>query len=198
MVQPATLLAFAVASVALVALPGPNLVYILTRGVSQGRRAGVISALGVEIGTLVHVAAATFGVSSVVAASPVAFTVLTWVGGAYLVHLAVRALRAPASTPDLPRGGAFRAGLLVNLFNPKVMLFFLAFLPQFVTPGAGPAAARIETLVLGAVFFALALTLDLCYAFAASALRHRVTGFRHQRYLVAAVYLGLAGYAVLI
>lgn len=200
------ILAFAAATIVLVAVPGPNLVYILTRSVSQGRRAGLVSALGVETGTLVHVLAATLGVSALVAASPVAFTVLSWGGAAYLLHLAVRTLRS-RDTLDLSGSGTvstgrtFVAGLMVNVLNPKVVLFFLAFLPQFVAADAAPGEARTQMLTFGVVFFALALVLDLGYALAGAALRARLTArpafATAQRYAVATVYCGLAAYAVL-
>jgi threonine/homoserine/homoserine lactone efflux protein len=200
------IIAFAAATIVLVAVPGPNLVYIITRSVSQGRRAGLVSALGVEAGTLVHVLAATLGLSALVAASPVAFAILSWGGAAYLLYLAVRALRS-RGTLDLSGSGGvstgrtFLAGLMVNVLNPKVVLFFLAFLPQFIAADAGPAEARTQMLVFGVVFFALALALDLCYALAGAALRDRLTSkpayVAAQRYAVATVYCGLAAYAVL-
>lgn len=199
------ILAFAAATIVLVAVPGPNLVYILTRSISQGRRAGLVSALGVETGTLVHVLAACLGLSALVAASPVAFTVLSWGGAAYLVFLAVRALRS-RGTLDLTGSGevstsrTFLSGLMVNVLNPKVVLFFLAFLPQFVAADAAPAEARTQMVIFGVVFFALALVLDLCYAFAGAAVGGRLTGkpafAAAQRYAVATVYVGLAAYAV--
>lgn len=200
------ILAFAAATIVLVAVPGPNLVYIITRSVSQGRRAGLVSALGVEAGTLVHVLAATLGLSALVAASPIAFAVLSWGGAAYLSYLAVRTLRS-RNTLDLSGSGGvstgrtFLAGLTVNVLNPKVILFFLAFLPQFITAGADPTEARTQMLTFGVVFFVLALILDLCYALTGAALRNRLTGrpgyVAAQRYAVATVYCGLAAYAVL-
>src|SRR5438094_474883 len=147
----ATLLAFAAASLLLVIMPGPNLVYIVTRSVSQGVRAGAVSALGVETGTLVHIGAAVLGLSTLVASSPVAFAVLRYAGAAYLCWLGLRALRRP-STVDIaeshrePLPRLFCSGLLVNVLNPKVVLFFLAFLPQFVRPGD---TARGQMAVLG-------------------------------------------------
>jgi threonine/homoserine/homoserine lactone efflux protein len=162
--------------------------------------------LGVEAGTLVHVLATTLGLSALVAASPVAFAILSWGGAAYLLYLAVRALRS-RGTLDLSGSGGvstgrtFLAGFMVNVLNPKVVLFFLAFLPQFIAADAGPAEARTQMLVFGVVFFALALALDLCYALAGAALRDRLTSkpayVAAQRYAVATVYCGLAAYAVL-
>ena len=204
MPEPARLLAFAAASIVLVAIPGPNLLYILTRSVDQGRRAGLVSAAGVETGTLVHVTAAAFGLSTLVAASPVAFSAVRYAGAAYLLYLGARALRRPS--PGEPAAGAgapplarvYRDGVLVNVLNPKVGLFFFAFLPQFLDPGA---AARPQLLVLGGVFFVLALTLDVAYALGGGALRtwlgRRPGARRWQRLVVGGVYLGLGAYAAL-
>jgi threonine/homoserine/homoserine lactone efflux protein len=183
---------FVLASLALIAVPGPNMIYILTRAATQGRRAGLVSAAGVETGTLVHVTAAAFGISAVLAAAPRVLAAVRLAGAAYLAWLAVRALRGTARDrpPDpapLPR--VYRDGVLVNLLNPKVLLFFLAFLPQFASPHGG----RLELLRLGLVFVALALVLDLSYALIGGALPR----WRPPRYLAATVYCGLAGYAML-
>ena len=196
-----TLLVFAVAAIALIVIPGPNLVYIVTRTVSQGRRAGFASALGVDAGTLVHIAAATAGLSAVIAHSPTAFAVVKYLGAAYLLYLGARTLLRRASndaatelTPE-PLARAFRQGMLVNVLNPKVALFFLAFLPQFIDPERGSAA--LQTLILGLEFFALGLAMDLVYVTVAAALRSRVSGpgGPRGRYVTSAVYLGLAAFA---
>lgn len=199
--------AFIAASLLLIAIPGPNLIYILTRSVDQGRRAGIVSAAGVETGTLVHVTVAALGLSSMIAASATAFTVLTYAGAGYLAYLGIRTLRSPAR-PDftaraahVPLGRVFRDGVLVNLLNPKVVLFFLAFLPQFVSPDSGPAAARAEMVGLGAVFLALGFTVDLVCALTGGAvsahLRRHSAGLRHQHKVVGTIYLALAAYVVL-
>lgn len=151
-----TLLAFAAATVLLVVIPGPNLLYIVGTGIGSGRRIAVASALGVEVGTLVHITASALGLSALLSATPVAFMVVRYLGVAYLVYLAIVAFR---STPGvnhsahhaaLPFGRAFRRGVVVNVLNPKVSLFFLAFLPQFVEPDA-PSKA-LAFLFLGAIF----------------------------------------------
>ncbi|WP_432011840.1 LysE family translocator [Streptomyces cucumeris] len=200
------LLAFIAASFALVLIPGPNLVYVLTRSVSQGRRSGVCSALGVETGTLVHIAAAVFGLSALIARSDVAYATLRYAGAAYLVHLGLRALRRPdtldlsGTAARIPLTKVFRDGVLVNVLNPKVALFFLAFLPQFVSPGQGTAGTRGQMLVLGAVFFLVALALDLVYALAGGLLsgwlRDRPRILRRQPQAVGAVYISLGLFAV--
>ncbi|AUY50944.1 LysE family translocator [Streptomyces sp. CB01881] len=192
--------AFVAASLVLILLPGPNLLYIVMRSVHEGRRAGVVSALGVETGTLVHVLAASLGLASLVSQSPAAFAVLRYAGAGYLAWLGVRTLTsrtdaAAAGAAPAAAGPAriYRDGVLVNLLNPKVILFFVAFLPQFLPSGLGTGAARARMLGLGTVFLFIALALDLCYAFAGAALsaRLRSAGVR-LKYPAAAVYLLLA------
>jgi threonine/homoserine/homoserine lactone efflux protein len=204
MLDPVRLAAFALASVTLITIPGPNLVYILTRSVSQGTRAGLVSAAGVETGTLVHVTAAALGLSSLVAASPVGFAVLRYAGAGYLAYLGVRTLvRSPGldlagEAARRPLRRVYRDGAVVNLLNPKVALFFLAFLPQFVSPQTAP---RPQMMVLGAVFFVLALVLDTAYALAGGAVggwSRRPRGHSSwQRYAVGGTYLSLGAYAAL-
>ncbi|KAB2352394.1 LysE family translocator [Actinomadura rudentiformis] len=201
-----TFLAFAAASIALIVIPGPNGIYIMTRSASQGYRAGLVSALGVETGTLVHIAFAVLGVSTLVAASPVAFNVLKLAGAGYLLYLAVRTVLRPSEldfsggTRPLPLRRVFRDGVVVNVLNPKVALFFLAFLPQFVTSDAGTAGARAQMMLLGAVFFGLAFALDAGYAVAGGAARRwlsrRSGSARRYSYAIGGIYLTLATYAV--
>jgi threonine/homoserine/homoserine lactone efflux protein len=139
-----SLLLFAGSAATLVLVPGPNLIYIVTRSVEAGRRAGFASMLGVETGTMVHVAAAAFGLSALLASSAVAFEIVKYAGVAYLVYLGVRALRSRDHEADSPATETgmrrtYAEGVLVNVLNPKVSLFFLAFLPQFVDPAGGSA-----------------------------------------------------------
>ncbi|MEV6400967.1 LysE family translocator [Streptomyces sp. NPDC051907] len=205
--DPQQLLLFVAASVALVGLPGPNILYICTRSVTQGTAAGMVSALGVETGTLVHALATAFGVAALVSAEPGALKAVTLLGAAYLLYLGFRSLtdsRSPGDAAEaarnrLPR--VYREGVLVNVLNPKVMLFFLAFLPQWVSEDAGGAQARTELMVLGTITFTIALIMDLGYAAVAGVLAKRLRGRASSgrgrgRYLVAAVYIGLAVAAV--
>ncbi len=197
---------FALSALALVAVPGPNLVYIVTRSVDQGRRAGFASALGVEAATLVHVALAAVGLSAFLASSATAFSIVKYAGVAYLVYLGVRTLTAGDDQPadaeaapeDAPARRVFAEGFVVNLLNPKVALFFLAFMPQFVDPGAG--AAWSQVLVLGAVLVTIGLLLDLAYALGAGALGSWVRGnpklARRRRYATGGIYLVLAAAAL--
>jgi threonine/homoserine/homoserine lactone efflux protein len=204
MPSPTTLLVFALAAGVLVVIPGPNHIYIVTRSIAQGRRVGLASALGVETGTLVHITAAAIGLSALIASSAVAFNFVRYLGAAYLAFLGLRAILGDhgAQLQDgRPRAGSARRayvdGILVNVLNPKVALFFLAFLPQFVDPHRGAAATQI--LVLGFVVFVIATTSDIVYALAAGALgswlRGRPAFARRQRFLTGGIYLGLAAVA---
>ena len=198
-VDPETLVLFTLASAALIAVPGPAVLYIVTRSIHQGRRAGVASVLGIETGALVHVLAAAVGVSALLASSALAFSVVKYAGAAYLVALGLwtlfsgsaNAAGAPPREVSLRR--VFGQGVLVNALNPKVALFFLAFLPQFVDPDAAHAVLQIA--LLGVVFVAIALVLDLAWALAADAagglLRRSRRFLRAQRYVSGGVYLGL-------
>jgi threonine/homoserine/homoserine lactone efflux protein len=197
--EPSTLLLFAASALALVAVPGPNLIYIVTRSIDQGREAGVASALGVETATLVHIAAAAAGLSAALASSATAFTVVKYAGAAYLVFLAVRAFRERGDERQAGRAPAagrrvFAEGFVVNLLNPKVALFFLAFLPQFVDPSAG--AAWTQVIVLGGLLAAIGLSVDLTYALAAGSLGRLIRGnaavVRWRGRMAGGVYLALA------
>ncbi|MEV6976235.1 LysE family translocator [Kitasatospora sp. NPDC093806] len=186
--------AFILATLLLIAVPGPNLVYILTRSVQDGRRAGLVSALGIETGTLVHVTAAVAGLATLVADHPLAFATLRYAGAGYLAYLGLRTLLTRPSTaatapPARPLRHIYRDAVLVNLLNPKVVLFFLAFLPQFLPT----SATRADMLLLGLVFLTIALVMDLSYALTAAALTPRLrTHPRPLAYATGGVYLGLA------
>lgn len=195
-----TLVAFAIASIVLVVIPGPAVLYILGRGVAQGRRAAIVSTFGVETGTLIHVLAAVIGLSAVISSSTVAYETLRYAGVGYLVFLGIKTLRSrtdPASPAiTTTRDSATRAylqGVLVQVLNPKVTLFFLAFLPQFVEPGE---SQTLQILVLGAVSLAIATVSDLTYAFLSGLIgeqmQRRTALNQLQRYIEAAIYLGLA------
>jgi threonine/homoserine/homoserine lactone efflux protein len=175
----ATLLLFAAASLAFLAIPGPSVVYIVTRSLAQGRRAGLTSAIGVQAGGLLHVVGAAVGVSALIASSATAFTVVKYAGAAYLVFLGARKLLArhpdaqeeDTSAPT-PAARLFWQGALVNALNPKTALFFLAFLPQFVDPADGAVAPQM--LVLGALFLTLATLSDGTYALLAAVAGRRL------------------------
>jgi len=179
--------------------PGPAVLYIVTRSMGEGRRVGLISVLGVHAGTLVHVTAAAAGLSALLAASAVAFSVVKYLGGAYLIYLGVRRLLDRSSalaSPSAPAAGARRAfldGAIVNILNPKTALFFLAFLPQFVDVARGAVGAQI--LALGLVFVVLGLITDGLYALGAGSaaqwLRRSPRFLGSERWISGTIYIGL-------
>ena len=174
MIDPSTLAVFAAAALALAVVPGPAVLYIVARSVDQGRFAGLVSALGIGVGSLVHVSAATIGLSSLLASSATAFTVVKYAGAAYLILLGIHRLLTReevaevAATPPRALRKIFRDGVIVNVLNPKTALFFLAFLPQFVDPAHG--AATLQILLLGLTFTVVALSSDSLWALAAGTL----------------------------
>jgi len=199
-----TLLVFALASAALVAVPGPAVLYIVTRAIAQGRSAGVVSALGIEAGALLHVGAAVVGLSAILSSSATAFAFVKYAGAAYLVLLGVQRLRqrSASSLDALPaerNSVLFRRGMIVNAMNPKVAVFFLAFLPQFVDPDGGPVALQVA--LLGLVFIAIATALDLGWALAAGragqALRSSLRVRRRLDVLSGVTFVGLGAAAAL-
>jgi threonine/homoserine/homoserine lactone efflux protein len=149
----ATYLAFCAAAVALVLTPGPDTMYVLARGM-QGRSAGLRSALGISTGVLAHTVAATLGLAALLRAAPAAYRFVKYLGAVYLVYLGVSALRSGEFDPDVATDpeGSFRRGVFVNALNPKVALFFLAFLPGFAGSGAG---ADVRMALLGATYAGL-------------------------------------------
>ncbi len=204
MPEPSTLLVFAAASLALLIVPGPAVVYIVTRSLSQGRSAGVVSMLGVQAGGLVHVAAAALGISALLASSATAFAVVKYAGAAYLVYLGLTKLLRPAAEPlaamqPRDRKRLFREGIVVNVLNPKTAIFFLAFLPQFVDPAGGATALQVT--VLGLVFIALAVLSDGAYALLAGSLgerlRRSVAVRRRLDRASGTIYVGLGAVAAL-
>jgi threonine/homoserine/homoserine lactone efflux protein len=201
-----TFLLFAAASLAFLAIPGPSVFYIVTRSLAQGRRAGITSMLGVQVGGLVHVVAAAVGVSALIASSAEAFTVVKYAGAAYLIVLGVRKLLASGSEdPDPePRGHAplkrmFWHGVVVNVLNPKTALFFLAFLPQFIDPADGPVAPQM--LVLGTMLVGIGVMSDGTYALVAARagqrLRRAASARRLLDRLSGGVFVGLGAIAAL-
>jgi threonine/homoserine/homoserine lactone efflux protein len=197
--DPSTLTLFVLASLALAVVPGPAVLYIVAQSVDQGRVAGMVSALGIGVGGLVHVVAATIGLSSLLASSATAFTVVKYAGAAYLVGLGVRRLLTREQVgeeilrPSRGRRRIFVDGVVVNVLNPKTALFFLAFLPQFVDPGQGTATLQI--LALGLIFVAIALCSDSLWALAAGTLGGWLRRSRWylgvKRWVTGTVFVGL-------
>jgi threonine/homoserine/homoserine lactone efflux protein len=197
--DPARLGVFTVAALALLVVPGPAVLYVVARSVHQGRRAGLASVLGIHTGTLVHIAAATAGLSALVLSSAIAFTAIKIAGAAYLVGLGLWTLFSRRSETEIALGGerahrrTYAQGVVVNVLNPKTALFFLAFLPQFVDPSAGHATLQIA--FLGLLFAALGLVTDSLWALAAGTAGGLLRGSRRflraQRYVAGSVYVGL-------
>jgi len=199
-IEPETLAVFALAALAILAVPGPAVVYIVTRSIDQGRGAGLASVLGIHVGTLVHLTAATVGLSAILVSSATAFTVVKALGALYLIVIGIRTLlgRAdPADTdpqrPPRRRRRDFAEGVVVNILNPKTALFFLAFLPQFVDPARGQASLQI--LVLGLTFMLLGLVTDSIWALAAGSAGETLRKSRRwaqvQRYVSGSVFVAL-------
>lgn len=196
-----TVLLFSVSAFALIVVPGPAVFYIIARSVAQGPVAGVVSALGIGLGATVHVAAAALGVSAVIMASTTAFTALKLVGAAYLIYLGIRALRERGDDSALRSVTSshgwvriFADGVVVNVFNPKVALFFVAFLPQFVDPVAGSVPAQM--VILGGLFVLIGIASDAVYAILASSIARRLrtsgrTTARWRRWFSGSVYIAL-------
>lgn len=203
MPDPSTLLLFIGASLALLAVPGPAVIYVVTRSLTQGRTAGIVSVLGVETGTFAYALAAAAGLTGLIAASETGFTVVRYAGAAYLVYLGARKLLerddAEAGPPAHTRSRLYLRGLMVQLLNPKIAIFFLAFLPQFVDASGGPV--ELQILVLGTLFTLLAVLSDGAYVLLAGAvggwLRSTNGARRGLARLSGGVYIGLGVTAAL-
>jgi threonine/homoserine/homoserine lactone efflux protein len=158
LIAPSSLVLFMTGAMLLLLVPGPAVLYITSRSIGLGRAAGLVSAMGIAVGTLFHVAAATLGLSALLVSSASAFRFVKYAGAAYLIYLGIRTLRGGDAAILDPSNGQrnlqsiFGQGVLVNLLNPKTALFFLAFLPQFVDPARGHATLQIFEL---GVLFAL-------------------------------------------
>ncbi len=194
-----TLTTFMVAALALNFTPGPDMLYVIARSVGQSRAAGIASALGIGAGTLVHTIAAALGLSALLMSLPVAFEVVKWAGALYLIYLGIKTLRSkgalaaevPVKIEDL--GKVFQQGVLTNVLNPKVALFFLAFLPQFVDRNRGPLA--LQFIVLGLLFntsgMAVNIGVALLSSSAGSWLRTRPGFSRAQAWFTGGVFVAL-------
>ncbi|WP_020590259.1 LysE family translocator [Desulfobacter curvatus] len=159
--------------------PGPDVIYIVSRTIAQGRKVGIASSLGIWSGALVHVAAAALGLSAVLAASATAFAIVKYIGAAYLVYLGIRSLMSDGETFNMHESTedkttvwkAFRQGVLVDILNPKVAIFFMAFLPQFIRPELGHHSAQIA--VLGFLVILVAVPIEFFFVITAD----RTTSF---------------------
>ncbi|PYU75098.1 MAG: RhtB family transporter [Acidobacteria bacterium] len=202
MISYSSLLLFVTGAAILLVIPGPAVFYIVSRSVGHGRAAGLVSAMGIAAGTLFHLAAATLGLSALLASSALVFQFVKYLGAAYLVYLGIRVLRSDvtlvleAANGERQLAHIFGHGVLVNLLNPKTALFFLAFLPQFVAPARGHATLQI--LQLGVLFALMGWCSDSMWALLAGTVAERIRGSvrlrRTQRNLSggALIELGLA------
>ena len=162
-----TYLLFIIASIVLCAVPGPDMVYLLGRTIGQGKKAGLVSAVGINVGAYIHLICAVLGVSAIIATSAVAFTLVKWCGAAYLFYLGLQALFAktqtPSSTAPVKRSATLQSifwqGVLIDLLNPKVALFYMALLPQFVQLQSGNVF--IQLFVLGITLNVIALIINI-------------------------------------
>lgn len=190
---------FLATAMVLLAVPGPAVLYVVTRSIEMGRGGGLASVAGITTGTIVHISLATAGLSSLILASHVAFDAVRYVGAAYLVFLGVRRLLTRGvdvvedEAAPRTRVRAYRQGIVVNLTNPKTIVFVFAFIPQFVDPGA--RHVWLQVLVLGLSFACLGFLSDSVYAFAAGTVADRLRGSRgiarFQRWFGGSVFIGL-------
>lgn len=199
-----SLISFAVASVALLVIPGPAVIYIVNRSVADGRQIGLAAVVGLELGTFMHVLAATVGLSAILATSENAFNVVKYLGASYLILIGLRTLtRKPeaisTSASSMTQSQAFRQGFIINTLNPKIALFFLSFLPQFIDPNISSNAQ--QSLILGSVFVLCGFVIDGIYALTASSLREVLVKGKAlpfiQQYVAGVVFVLLGAAAAL-
>ncbi len=190
---------FLATAMALLAIPGPAVLYVVTRSIEMGRSGGIASVAGITTGTFVHVGLATAGLSSLILASRAAFDAVKYVGAAYLIFLGVRRVltkvedRVEEDGPPRTRRRAYTQGIVVNLTNPKTIVFIFAFIPQFVDPNA--RHVWLQVLVLGASFACLGFLSDSAYALTAGAVADRLRGSRRiarfERWFGGSMLIGL-------
>jgi threonine/homoserine/homoserine lactone efflux protein len=170
MIEPTKFALFAAVAWALIIAPGPDMLYVITRGMAHGRRAGMLSAVGVICGILVHTTAAAFGLTLILQTSAFAFLAVKYVGAAYLMYLGVKAWRDKSTfslqtqTPVVSSRAVFWQGVLSNVLNPKIAIFFLAFLPQFVEKDGNQVTLQMVILGLTFAFFGLCFLLVVGYS----------------------------------
>ncbi|MGH3256663.1 MAG: LysE family translocator [Streptosporangiaceae bacterium] len=199
-----TLLAFALVSAGIILIPGPSNFFLLAHGIGHGRRSALAAVTGIETASAIRVLLSAAGLSAVLASSAAAFNLIRWAGVAYLAYLGLRAFRAarPEASPGVPGSPVPLArsacqGLIVGLGNPKMVIFYIAFFPQFIHPAQGPQA--VQMLILGAVFWVIGAIWDLAFASASGMignwLRRRPRIHAAQPRLEGLAYLGLAAWA---
>lgn len=199
MINTATLPLFLIAAITLALIPGPDMVYVMARSVGQGRKAGIVSAFGVSVGLIIHTSAAALGLSALLMSSAFAYSVVRYLGAAYLIYLGTLMVLSKESIGSLATlkqaslGRIFGQGIITNVLNPKIALFFLAFLPQFIDVSSGQVAWQI--LILGIIFNTIGTSLLIVIANVAGSagnwLRTR-RGFSHiQRWVTGSILIAL-------
>jgi threonine/homoserine/homoserine lactone efflux protein len=197
---PRELLLFMTAAIVLLVIPGPAVLYVVARSVDQGRKAGLASCSGIATGGLVHVLAATLGLSALLVSSATAYAIVKYVGAAYLIYLGIKKLRERPAVSDGVKPvqpaslrQVYVQGILVQVLNPKTAIFFFAFLPQFVDPTRG--SVTLQFLTLGMAFTLMGFTSDSLWALTAGSaagwLKRNQTFLKHQQYVSGTVYIGL-------
>jgi threonine/homoserine/homoserine lactone efflux protein len=199
MFDTASLTIFILAALALLLMPGPAVLYIVARSIDQGRMAGIVSTLGIALGSAVHVLFAALGLSALLMQSALAFSVVKYLGAAYLVFLGIRTFLSKTElgtmqpTQRMNYSRIFTQGFIVNLLNPKTALFFFAFLPQFVDPARG--SITLQVIVLGIIFVSMAIVSDSIYALVAGTAGEFLSGNERvahaQKYLAGTIYISL-------
>ena len=201
MIDPANLLAFVLLALGMVLTPGPNMVYLISRSISQGPASGLISLGGIALGFLFYVFCAAFGITALLFAVPYAYDALRLAGAGYLLFLAWQALRPGGRSPfhvrDLPHDGPrklFLMGFLTSLLNPKIAMFYLALLPQFIDPAAG--SVLLQSVLLGSIQIVVSVSVNTLITFAAGGialfLRTRPLWSLAQRWLMGTMLGGFA------
>jgi threonine/homoserine/homoserine lactone efflux protein len=201
MPQTASLLAFSLVALGIVLTPGPNMIYVISRSITQGRMAGLLSLGGVALGFVVYMLCAAFGITALLLAVPFAYDALRFAGAAYLLTLAWQAMKPGGRSPfqmkklsiDSPRK-LFLMGFVTNLLNPKIAMLYLALLPQFIDPTAG--SVLMQSLVLGTIQIAISISINAMIVLAAGSIAHflaaRPSWVLLQRYLMGTVLAALA------
>lgn len=197
---------FLIASLLLNITPGPDMLYVVARSMEQGWRAGIVSALGIGAGIFVHIFAVAAGLSTLLVSLPLGYEVVKYVGALYLIYLGVRVIlskETPLGTSEAGRAGlwaVFRQGVITNVLNPKVALFFLAFLPQFVDESRGPVP--VQVIFLGILFNFSGTLVNMGVAWVSGSVGNKLKGrpsfSRAQRWLTGGVFIALAVRLVLL
>jgi threonine/homoserine/homoserine lactone efflux protein len=201
-----TLLAFALVSAGLMVIPGPSNFFLLAHGIGHGRRSALAAMTGIEAASAIRVLLTAAGLSALLASSTVAFNLIRWAGAGYLAYLGIRAFRTRSLDPSpgapilpVPLARSVRKGLIVGLGNPKTMIFFLAFFPQFIRPAHGSQAGQM--LILGAVYWVIGAIWDLAFTCASGTigawLQRRSRIRAAQPGIEGLAYLALAGWAAI-